>query len=487
MPISEQQKLCQEAANAVRAGDYRAAVEVYRKLEKLLPADPRWPERCAAAYHEFGSSRDELGCLRRALDLLVDQGEVLAAIAICTQILDIDPNDSATLDCLHLLYTEPSLNPNDTVAQLREDGSLAPDDSADELIPYETVQDTVVNAPLVSLELTETIPGARPVLIGDGEAGAINEIPLDLIDEFPFSDEETELSLDEVLQEGRAPAPKTKPVTRPEVTQIDVPEAGDELARIPLFGSLSPKALRQLMTNIRVVRLSPGEVLFREGEPAHTLYVVVDGAVVPIAEGPPRQRLAVIESGEFFGEIGLVTNQPRNATIEALVETKLLAVDRPTMWSIIRGRSDTSKMVLRFLRQRLIDRHVRNHPLFAAFGRRERGALAGQFSFLEVAGDTTLIEQGRACEALFVLLAGELTVLDAAANKPLGQLHAGDLCGAVALVHGEPAAASVVASGKCWVLAMSSDHFRRVLDADPELASKLAEISEHSRADQLAI
>ena len=128
---------------------------------------------------------------------------------------------------------------------------------------------------------------------------------------------------------------------------------------MPLFGELDPSSLHTLIRKVRVVILEAGQVLFRQGDAANTLYVVVDGAVVPIAEGSRRRKLAVLERGEFFGEIGLMAKQPRNATIEALVPTKLLAIDRRVVRELIRNEPSVAKTILRFLRSRLIDRILR--------------------------------------------------------------------------------------------------------------------------------
>ena len=110
-----------------------------------------------------------------------------------------------------------------------------------------------------------------------------------------------------------------------------------ELANIPLFGDLDPDSLHTLIRNVRVVSLDARQVLFREGDPANSLYVIAEGAVVPIAEGGRRRKLAVLERGAFFGEIGLMTQRPRNATIESLVETNLLAIDRRLVRRLISG------------------------------------------------------------------------------------------------------------------------------------------------------
>jgi len=263
----------------------------------------------------------------------------------------------------------------------------------------------------------------------------------------------------------------------------------NELANIPLFGDLDPASLHTLIRRVRVVMLEAGQVLFREGDPANSLYVVVDGAVVPIAEGERRRKLAVLERGEFFGEIGLMTKQPRNATIEAIVETKLLAIDRRLVWELIESQPTVAQGILRFLRARLIDRQIRTNLFFSAFAYAKRQAVARQFRFIEVDADTRLIERGGAPDGLFVVLSGSLAVLGEAGAagpdeaKELATLGLGDVFGGLSLIEGKPSAVDVTTRTKCWLVVLGEGRFRRILAANPRLDRVLRRIAQQFAAE----
>jgi CRP-like cAMP-binding protein len=466
MSLPRNQKLRQKASLAMRTGDHAGALEIYSELERLDPDDPTWPERCAGAHHELGQADEEVACLRRSLALLVAQEQVLPAIATCKLILDVRPDDPETLDCLHLLYGESQLTerPSDRAATRALNRRPLPDE----------------DAPLEELELTDAIHDARALDLGRREPSGVVEIPLEESRSGPTDLRDLDVDIvDEVHAAGArsavaAGAPAGRESSRKgAATDPRARAAREELARTPLFGSLDVETLQRLVAKVRVVRLGAGEVLFRQGDPADTLYVVVDGAVVPIAEGSPRTRMAVLEHGEFFGEIGLVTNQPRTATIEALVDTRLLAIDRPVMWSLIRNQSHVSKTLLRFLRERLIDRTMRTHPFFAPFARAELDDLPPQFRFLEVQRGAPVIEQGQSSPGLFVMLAGSMDVVDETTEKHLGRLEPGDVFGGIPLVRREAAAASAVAVEKCWVLVLEEARLRRILAGRPRLEDDL--------------
>ena len=204
---------------------------------------------------------------------------------------------------------------------------------------------------------------------------------------------------------------------------------------------------------------------------------------MPIAEGERRRKLAVLERGSFFGEIGLMTKQPRNATIEALVDTKLLAIDRRVLWELIEAAPSVAQSLVRFLRSRLIDRQIRTNLFFAAFARAEREAVARQFRVLEVTDETRVVEQGRAPEGLFVVLAGSLEMRDRDEDKVIGQLSQGDVFGGLSLIEGQVSPAEIVARGKCWLVVLGEARFRKILDANPRLIRVLKRIAREGLAE----
>ena len=453
--------LKQRLAETLKAKKLDAALGALALLARQEPKDSRWPRRAARLMHAASDFEGELVELRRALELQVDQGLVLDAIASCKAILALRPDDARTLDTLDLLY----LN-----RQQSDVGSSIRDDCENES----------TDAPLDSMLLTQVVPGARSVQFADAHPGRISEIPI----------EETEVDADQEIPDLRleewSPTDNLANLAAAQAASLPAPadtrgrsnstsgERGaslrSELANIPLFGDLDARSLHTLISRVRVVLLDAGEVLFRQGDAANSLYVIVAGAVVPIAEGDRRRRLAVLERGEFFGEIGVMAKQPRNATIEAIVETKLLAIDRRVLWELIAKQPAVAKSILRFLRARLIDRQIRTNPFFAAFAHAEREAVARQFRILEVKDGTRVVEQGKPADGLFVVLSGSLARVMPEQEKELGDFGLGDVFGGLSLLDGQASDCDVIAQGKCWLVVLGEARFRRILAANPRLA-----------------
>lgn len=253
-----------------------------------------------------------------------------------------------------------------------------------------------------------------------------------------------------------------------------------EVANLPLFAELDPESLHALIGRLRVVHLDQGQILFRQGDAAEALYVVIEGAVVPIAEGAEgegRRKLAVIERGDFVGEIGLITKQPRNATVAALVESRLVAIDRRVLVPLMKQAPSVAQALLRFLRARMLDRQIRSNLFFAAFAHAEREAVARQFRLLEVQDGTRVVARGAPPEGLFVVLAGSLARVDPDRGKELGRIELGDVFGGDWLLAGRPSPWDVVARGRSWLIVLGERRFRRIVDTNPRLVRVLERLA----------
>jgi predicted acylesterase/phospholipase RssA/CRP-like cAMP-binding protein len=104
------------------------------------------------------------------------------------------------------------------------------------------------------------------------------------------------------------------------------PASTDPLARAALFAGLDAGELEEAREQMQLRTFAAGEALCREGEPAASLFVLVEGTAAVLSPGGTG-LLARIGSGEVVGEMGVVTGEPRSATVVADVETTALELD----------------------------------------------------------------------------------------------------------------------------------------------------------------
>ena len=99
------------------------------------------------------------------------------------------------------------------------------------------------------------------------------------------------------------------------------------LAAIPLLAGLDAAAREALARRFVFERHDAGQVVIREGEVGDRFYVVARGKVEAfVTVGPAEKRLAVLTDGDFFGEVALLFDAPRTASVRALLPSSFLTL-----------------------------------------------------------------------------------------------------------------------------------------------------------------
>jgi CRP/FNR family transcriptional regulator, cyclic AMP receptor protein len=95
------------------------------------------------------------------------------------------------------------------------------------------------------------------------------------------------------------------------------------LASTPLLGGLDRRTIRELAGRAHKRSYAPGEAIVSEDAPGSALYVILSGhAEVERGHGDPTERLGVLGPGDFFGELALIEEHPRTATVRATEPTE---------------------------------------------------------------------------------------------------------------------------------------------------------------------
>jgi len=116
-----------------------------------------------------------------------------------------------------------------------------------------------------------------------------------------------------------------------------------------IFSNLSEKDLRQIAELSREVSFKKGETIIKENEIADAFYIIVKGKVEIIKEGEESQEevLATKGDGEVFGEMAVIDELPRSATIRATTAIDLLRLDKDSFKKLLRSFSDISLEIAR--------------------------------------------------------------------------------------------------------------------------------------------
>ena len=128
----------------------------------------------------------------------------------------------------------------------------------------------------------------------------------------------------------------TNPQIDPRKGEVHVTVA--QLRDVGLFGALSDEFLEHLVKTLSVIRVMPGAAIFREGEPAREMYVVLDGEaeVLKKSRRGRETRVAILGPHDCFGEMSIIDMQPRSATVRALGPCVLLRITTEEMDALYR-------------------------------------------------------------------------------------------------------------------------------------------------------
>jgi CRP/FNR family transcriptional regulator, cyclic AMP receptor protein len=126
------------------------------------------------------------------------------------------------------------------------------------------------------------------------------------------------------------------------------------LRQVPMFREIDPARLKLLAFTSDRLSYDKGDVLFRQHEISDSTYVIVEGKVEVWLEAT-RDRIKVAEfgAGDIVGEIGVLCDQPRSATIEAASHVVALKIGREVFFDMLRQFPQMSVAVMRELARRL--------------------------------------------------------------------------------------------------------------------------------------
>ena len=117
-------------------------------------------------------------------------------------------------------------------------------------------------------------------------------------------------------------------------------EERQRLQALPMFATMGSRELDLLAVKLRVRFAEPGEIIVRQGEEGDTFYIVREGEFeVWVSQGQSRRKVAIHKPGAFFGEVALLRNQPRMATVRA--------GGQGSLWEL--GRQDFRDLLGRYM------------------------------------------------------------------------------------------------------------------------------------------
>lgn len=262
----------------------------------------------------------------------------------------------------------------------------------------------------------------------------------------------------------------------------------DRLPRFPLLSDLEEADFLVAARAMILRRLPADEVLLAEGEVGDSVHIVAAGqARVTRLEGVEQIELGRIDEGEIFGEMALVTDSPRIASVVAATPIEVLALQR----TVLTGMGQSAQALLDALARRVCDRMVGNlmqlSPVFKGLNAERRGALITRFRSRLAQPGEAIITEGERAPGLFIVLDGrvQVSVLRAQTVHLLKDLREGDVFGEISLIRRTPATATCTAERRTMLMWLPTESFNELRSTWPEVVTAIEQLGEYRLLDSL--
>lgn len=155
------------------------------------------------------------------------------------------------------------------------------------------------------------------------------------------------------------------------VSHVERQDCIEFIRRLPLFSGLTEEDLGRLVDMAEPISLSPGEILMEEGSAGDALYVALDGEYEVTKRSDQRDvLLAVRSAGEVLGELALLSQKPRTASVRATRESHLLKISQDAFMKLITSSPNAALAMLHTVVERLNNTEImlRQSEKMAALG-----------------------------------------------------------------------------------------------------------------------
>jgi CRP-like cAMP-binding protein len=217
-------------------------------------------------------------------------------------------------------------------------------------------------------------------------------------------------------------------------------EAAQLIDKIPMFDDVPEDVLSELAGRVRLRSFARGQPVVRQGDRANAFYVVRSGTLQVVEEDPDtgnERALRTLGRGESFGELGLVQNALRAATVRALEESELFEIDKGTFDRLLADMIHVPE----FAPTLQAVAELRELPSFAHLEPDELTELLEHGEWVNISPSDEIIRQGEVGDAFYAIRSGQVEVVKD--GEVVSTLGPGRYFGEVALLLDVPRTATV--------------------------------------------
>jgi CRP-like cAMP-binding protein len=255
---------------------------------------------------------------------------------------------------------------------------------------------------------------------------------------------------------------------------------------IPFFSALSADLIVSLLPHLQLKDFGLADILVEEGEQSLGLYLICSGKVNISRRNQQGQpiELATLYRGAVVGEMALLTNSPRVATVIAKEAVQTITLKSDAYPLLETEKEQIKALLSKQVGARMLQNLVKCSPIFQSISKESQQELLNLFESEIAQPNEILVAQGKPGRGLFLILDGSIKI-----NRR-GELNAkwlreGDVFGEISLLNQSPATATCSAVRKTLLYRLSPEKFAQIKDQHPEVIQILSELSLYRSLDEL--
>jgi CRP-like cAMP-binding protein len=252
------------------------------------------------------------------------------------------------------------------------------------------------------------------------------------------------------------------------------------LRSVPFFSQSPDELLANIAESSRNLAFAPGDVIIRQGEKGDSFFVITEGSALVVREDEAGNeiRIATLTTGDCFGEVALVESVPRTATVKASSKGSTLALNRRDFMKAaeaVKG-ADVISLVQGY-------HMLYQSPFFSSLETEAMTQLLHMAERVSVEPGQVVISHGDVGDRFYVVLKGELDVMDSDEKQVIRTLRQGDPFGEIALLADTTRTATVIARTHGDLIALDRGSFNEFFSRYFALGEKLEKLGAQRLSD----
>ena len=250
------------------------------------------------------------------------------------------------------------------------------------------------------------------------------------------------------------------------------------LKRVPLFVTMDDDGLARISQALETEQYAAGETLMQEGDAGDKFYIIEHGQATFWQKDQFNEDVRVAEKGpgQFFGEVALVSNAPRNATVRADTPLTVLTLTKAKFDDLVRSLVPLSDRDTNIVRRSWL---LRSMPIFDELESHELDWLAVNMERETIAKGTVLFNEGDPGDRFYIVESGELmiTTKQNENTREISRVKSGEYVGEIALLQNKPRTASITAAEDSTLLSLAGEDFLDLVSGYSSLGKSVTHTS----------